>query len=147
MDAVIYNISDLKDEIERLKASKKIQEEAIKSRFDGPAATLHTVASLFKSSGSSKSSGGIFGGGQDMVSLLSRFVLPLILNKTLFRSSNFIIKTIVGLVSQQASGFINEKSLVSVWDKIMSVIPNIIPKKGSKKASVDYGIPPDSESY
>ena len=147
MDTVIYNISDLKEEIERLKASKKVQEEAIKSHFNGPGAILHTVASLFKHKPTPGESGGLFGSGQDMVSLISRFVLPLILNKTLFRSSNFIIKTAVGLLSQKASDFINEKSVVSAWDKVKSLILNVTPKKKRAKPPVDYGIPPDSETY
>jgi hypothetical protein len=148
MDAVIYNISDLKEEIERLKASKKIQEEAIKSHFNSPGAIFHTVTSLFKHKGAAGESSSLFGAGQDIVSLISRFVLPFVLNKTLFRSSNFIIKAMVGLLSQQASGFINEKSVTSVWDKIKSVIPNLIHKKNKPaKPAVDYGIPPDSETY
>ncbi|MEO6521822.1 MAG: hypothetical protein ABIN91_09090 [Mucilaginibacter sp.] len=148
MDAVIYNISDLKEEIERLKASKRLQETAIKSHFNSPGAIFHTITSLFKHNQAPGESSGLFGAGQDMVSLISRFVLPFILNKTLFRSSNFIIKTAVGLLSQKASGFINEKSVTSVWDKIRSVIPNLIHKnKKPAKPAVDYGIPPDSESY
>jgi len=145
MEATIQNIHDLRAEIERLKASKKTQEEAIKSHFDSPAAIFHTATSLFKSSSPAGQStlSGLLGGGQDIVSLLSRFVLPFVLNKTLFRGSNFIIKTAVGLLSQKASGFINEKSVVSLWDNIKSVIP----KKKAKKMPVDYGIPPYSESY
>lgn len=147
MDAVIYNIIDLREEINRLKTVKKVQEEAIASHFKSPAALFHTVTSWFTGSASKGNLGGIFGTGQDIVSLVSRFVLPLILNKTLFRSSNFLIKALVGIVSQQASGFINEKSVISVWDKVMSLIQNVIPKKGAKKTHVDYGIPPDSETY
>jgi len=151
MDAVIYNITDLKVEIERLKASKTVQEEAIKSHFNSPTAIFHTITSLFKHTPASGESSSLFG-GQDMVSLISRFVLPFVLNKTIFRSSNFIIKAVVGLLSQKASGLINEKSVGSVWDKIKSVIPKIIPdkllhKKKAPKPVVDYGIPPDSESY
>jgi hypothetical protein len=148
MEPVINNISDLRAEIELLRASKHVQEEAIKSHFSSPAAIFHTVTSWFKSSPSNdRSVTGILGGGQDMVSLISRFVLPFVLNKTLFRGSNFIIKAIVGVVSQQASGFINEKSVASVWGKLKSVIPNLMPKKKVKKVPVDYGIPPYSESY
>jgi hypothetical protein len=147
MDAVIYNISDLKEEIERLKTSKKVQEEAIKSHFNGPVAIFHTVTSLFKHKPAPGEAGGLFGADQDIVSLISRFVLPLVLNKTLFRSSNFIIKTAVGLLSQKASDFINEKSVVSAWDKVKSLILNVTPKKKRAKPTVDYGIPPDSETY
>ena len=147
MDAVIYNISDLREEIERLKASKKVQEEAIADRFRSPVAIFHTAASLFKRSPKANPAGGIFTDGEDMVSLLSRFLLPMLLNKTFFRSSNFITKTIVGLLSQQASGFINEQSLLALWDKIKTAIPHIMPQKDKSKKVVDYGIPPDSETY
>ena len=135
MEAVIYNITDLRAEIYRLKAVKKEQEIAIVGHFNSPAAIFHTVTSFFKSSGPLGKQGGLLGSGQDIVSLISRFAVPFILNKTLFRSSNFIIKTIVGLLSQQASGFINEKSVVSLWDKVISLVPNIsniIHKKGDR---------------
>jgi len=147
MDTVIYNISDLRDEIERLKVSKKVQEEAIAHRFKSPLAIFHTATSLFKRPPKGNQAGGIFSGGEDIVSLLSRFLLPMLLNKTVFRSSNFIIKTIVGLLSQQASGFINEQSLVALWDKIKTTIPHVTSSKGKSKKVVDYGIPPDSETY
>lgn len=140
MDAVIYNSIDLREEIERLKASKHVQEEAIKTHFNSPGAIFHTITTLFKGSPTKTTSvaGGLLGGGQDIVSLISRFVLPLILNKTLFRSSNFIIKTLVGIASQKASGFINEKSVGTLWDKIKGIIPG----KKAKKVQVDRSINP-----
>jgi len=52
------------------------------------------------------------------VSILSRFLIPLTLNKTLFKNSGFLIKTIVGLVSQKASGYVNEESVIGIWDKV-----------------------------
>jgi hypothetical protein len=142
MDAAIYNATDLRNEIERLKASKKIQEEAIKSHFNGPVAVFHTVSSLFKGAFSTNDKNSLFG-NQDIIGLASRVILPFILNKTIFRSSNFLIKAAIGLLSQKASGFISEESITSVWDKIKSIIP----KKKAKKTDVDYGIPPYSESY
>jgi hypothetical protein len=138
MDALIYNIEDLRAEIERLKIDKNVQEEALVSHFNSPSAVFHTVTSLFKGSPGGNNNGGILGGTGDIVSLISRFALPFILNKTLFRSSNFIIKAVVGLVSQKASGFINEKSVSTIWDKIKSIIPNSLGNKKAKKPPVDY---------
>ena len=83
----------------------------------------------------------------DLISMASRFVLPFALNKTIFRSSNFIVKTVVGLLSQKASGFINEKNLGSVWDKIKGIIPKKWTDKTDKNRHTDYGIPPLSETY
>ena len=135
MDAVIFNSADLRAEIERLKYTKKIQEEAIAKHFSSPAAIFHTITSAFKGSPSDKKGGTILGGGQDVVSLLSRFVLPFVLNKTIFRGSNFIIKTVVGLLSQRAANFINEKSVVTVWDKIKSFIPGKNKTAGNPETS------------
>lgn len=133
---MIHNLADLREEIERLKESKKEQEAAIKQHFSSPTAVINTVLGTFNSSWA--------GGKQDIVGLLSRFILPFTLNKTIFRSSNFLVKAAVGLLSQKASGFISEKSIGSVWDKIKTMIPR---KKSSNKKDVDYGIPPFSESY
>lgn len=142
MDATINNIDDLRFEIERLKVSKKAQEIAIKSHFNGPVAIFTTLMSFFSSSASSLE--GLLG-NQDLFGLLSRFILPFTLNKTIFRHSNFIIKTLVGLFSQKASVFINKDNVSSVWDKIRSMLPG--KKEATKKVAPDYGIPPFSESY
>ncbi len=64
--------------------------------------------------------------------------MPLTLNKTIFRNSKFIVKTLVGYLSQKASHFVNEDKVMGVWDKVMSVF--------EKKKPVDYGIPPESEA-
>lgn len=141
MSQPIDNISDLRNEIARLKAVKHEQEAAIKAHFSSPAAIIGTVMSGF---GSDNGKGGFFK-TDDLISLVSRFVLPFALNKTIFRSSNFIIKAAVSLLSQSASGFITEKSLSSAWDKIRSLIPQRWAKKQNKH--VDYGIPPLSETY
>ncbi|WP_448701576.1 hypothetical protein ACFGVR_05130 [Mucilaginibacter sp. AW1-3] len=139
MSEPINNITDLRNEIARLKVVKAEQEVAIKQHFSSPSAIISTVFSGF---GSNKEG---FFKADDIISMVSRFVLPFILNKTIFRKSNFIIKTLVGLVSQSASGLINEKNLSSLWD----TIKNLIPQKWTKKSNipVDYGIPPLSETY
>jgi len=142
MSEPITNITELRAEIERLRMVKTEQEVAIKAHFSSPSAIISTVFSGF---GSEKGKGGIFE-TDDLIGLISRFVLPFALNKTIFRKSNFIVKAIVGLVSQKASGFINEKSLTSIWDKVKDVIPQKWTGKKTAKP-VDYGIPPLSESY
>jgi hypothetical protein len=142
MSAPINNITDLRTEIALLQAVKNEQELAIKEHFSSPAAIISTVFSSFSSD---KGKSSLFS-SDDLISLVSRFVLPFALNKTIFRSSNFIVKALVGLVSQKASGFINEKSITSVWDKVKDIIPQKWMSKKNAKP-VDYGIPPYSESY
>jgi hypothetical protein len=74
----------------------------------------------------------------DIVQLMSSFLLPFTLNKTLFRRSNFLIKGLVRIVSRKASRFINEDSVSSIWDKVKSFIPDkiksMIPDKNKNVA-------------
>jgi hypothetical protein len=133
VDVSITNVGDLKTEIIRLRQLKSEQGTAIQARFSSPSAIYHTIGSLFpKSAGKN----GIL--NQDIFGLLSRILLPLTLNKTIFRNSNFIVKALVGYLSQKASHFVNEDKVMGVWDKVMSVF--------EKKKPVDYGIPPESEA-
>ncbi len=120
MDEPIKNSWDLRQEIIRLKGLEKVQGEAIAERFNSPAAIFSTVYSLFpKSSNSGENKSNIF--NQDFVSILSRFLIPFTLNKTIFKDSGFLIKTLVGLVSQKASGYVNEESVVGIFDKVKAL--------------------------
>ncbi|MGF7079473.1 hypothetical protein [Mucilaginibacter sp. UYCu711] len=110
----ILSHTDLKNEIYRLKGLEREKGAAIRAHFSSPGAIFSTVFSLFKGDPNEKD-GGIF--KQDFLGVISRFAIPFALNKTLFRNSNFIIKALVGLVSQKASHFISEDSVESVWDK------------------------------
>jgi hypothetical protein len=134
MDISINNTSELKAEIARLKMVGEEQSIAIKARFSSPSAIFHTIVSIFPRSEGSK--GGFF--SQDIFGLLSRVLLPLTLNKTIFRNSNFIIKTLIGFLSQKASHFISEDSVTGVWDKVKSLF--------EKKEPLGHGIPPESEA-
>jgi hypothetical protein len=119
---------ELKEEIVRLQEAEKVQAAALKARVSSPGALFSTVYSLFPKAqhtpGENKNN--IF--NQDFVSIISRFLIPLTLNKTLFKNSGFLVKALVGLVSQKASGYVNEESVISVWDKLK----NLFIKKGEK---------------
>ncbi|MBW4888097.1 hypothetical protein KXQ82_00155 [Mucilaginibacter sp. HMF5004] len=136
----INNINDLRAEIALLKVQKTEQEAAIKKHFSSPSAIFSTIFSGFSSNPAKDNLFNV----EDLVALASRLFLPFALNKTLFRNSNFLVKMLVNLVSQKASGIINHETVSTVWDKIRSFIP--LGKKDKKKP-VDYGIPPLSESY
>jgi len=142
----IRSSRDLKTEIFRLEELSKQQGETIKAHFSSPGAIFSTIFSMFRTPSDSddENSGGVF--SQDFLGLISRFVLPLALNKTIFRNSNFIIKALVGLVSQKASHYINEDSVGNVWHKIKSAfdehsggiidkVGTIFNSKKSKKAA------------
>ena len=136
-DISINNVSELREEIIRLRLIRDEQKEALGARFSSPGATFSTVLSLFPRS-ESKSKNDIF--HQDFIGIISRILLPFTLNKTIFRKSNFLVKALVGIVSQKASYFISGDVISGVFSRIKSLFEK-------KDERVDYGIPPDSETY
>jgi len=136
MDTPIRNIFELQTEIGRLKNLETEQAVALKARFSGPSAIFSTALSLFPKS---PTADGIKGGSlfhQDFLGLISRFLLPIALNKTLFRSSGFIVKTLVGILSQKASHYISEDSVGGVWDTVKGFVNKFTKKKEAKPAVV-----------
>lgn len=123
----IKSIHDLRNEIVRLETLTVQQEAAIKQRFSSPKniykALLSTLPkSAVSSSGNSVKLKGLL--NQDIVSAISKFLLPLTLNKTLFRGSGYITRSIVTFLSQKASTFINQDTVNSSWDKLKTTVAN-----------------------
>jgi len=133
----IHSISDLRAEIAHLNHQKKEQELAIRERFSSPMAIFDTVFTTAKKT----DLGSALFNPDELIGLASRFILPLLLNKTIFRSSNFIVKILVTLFSQQASGLINKDTITSVWDNIRSLIAKV----SRKKKTAEYSMPPYGE--
>jgi hypothetical protein len=132
METPIRNIFELQGEIGRLKSLEAEQSVALKARFSGPSAIFSSVLSIFPKS---PTVDGIKGAGffnQDFLGLISRFVLPLALNKTLFKHSNFLVKTLVGILSQKASHYISEDNVSGVWGKAKGLFDKVF-KKTDKK--------------
>jgi hypothetical protein len=142
MIAPIKNIDDLRTEISRLRGLEREQSTAISKRFSTPSALFSTLLSLFPKSPvqDGEKSQGFF--HQDIVGLISRFILPFTLNKTIFRHSNFIIKTLVGIVSQRVSHFITEDSLIGLWEMVKSLF-----KSKTDDVPEHRAIPALSETY
>ncbi len=145
MDLPIRNINDLREEILRLKDVEREKSVALGQRFKSPVAIISTLMTLFPKpiNADGTKSTSIF--DQDIVGLISRFILPLALNKTLFKHSNFLVKALVGLVSQKASQFINEDAVSGIWDKITSLFKG--KTKNSAPVPAHKAIPPLSETY
>jgi hypothetical protein len=143
MDMPIKNITDLRMEIYRLRGLEEQQSKELINRFNSPSAVFSTIKSLFMGPPDAEGNrtSGFF--NQDLVGMISRFVLPFTLNKTIFRNSGFIVKTLVGLVSQKASHFINEGVVTSLWEKASSLFK----KKDPQEAPAHKGVPPLSETY
>ncbi|RZK44025.1 MAG: hypothetical protein EOO90_01860 [Pedobacter sp.] len=74
-------------------------------------------------------------------------VLPMIMNNTVFRGSGVITKALGALISGKVGQSLNAESLAGIFNSVKSLFAG---KKGKNKANVafvDYGIPPDSETY
>jgi len=127
MNTLIRNRSDLRAEIFRLQQSKLEKQIALKQHFSSPSAIMSTVVGLISGGPAEKDEQGK--PKQDFVGFLSRFIIPLVLNKTLFRGSGFIMKALVGLASQKASNYISSDSVTSVWDKAKGLIGGLLSKK------------------
>ncbi|MDF3077772.1 MAG: hypothetical protein K0S09_1661 [Sphingobacteriaceae bacterium] len=148
MEHSYSNLGELQAGIAALSIKKFEQEEAIKNCFKGPKAIFNTVASLFKSKNDSKSFLSELM-NQDMITGISRVILPAILNMFVFKKSNFITKAIVTFLSQKAAKNIDSNLFSNITDKIKDVVSKIkLPHKTSHQPQIrDYGIPPDSETY
>lgn len=121
----IKSIHDLRNEIVRLETLTVQHEATLKQRFSSPSAIYKAFLSALPKSAVNKSGSSVKLGGllnQDMISTVSKYLLPLTLNKTLFKGSGFITKSIVNFLSQRASGYINHSSVLSGWDKIKSTV-------------------------
>ena len=142
MDVSIKNINDLQEEIARIRVIEARQGEELGKRFSSPSAIFASIMSLLNSGNRNADDEhpGIF--NQDFFGLLSRIVLPLTLNKTLFKRSNFLVKTLVGLVSQKASNYISGDAIHGLWDKVKSIALSVIQSKPEAPAKGMPNVPP-----
>ncbi len=125
----IKTIHDLRNEIVRLETLNVQQQAAIKQRFSSPSSIYKTLLSAFPkppvTNTGEKASPltSIF--NQDLIATISGYLLPLTLNKTLFRGSGFITRSIVTFLSKKASGYINHDSVNTGWDKFKTMVSNV----------------------
>jgi hypothetical protein len=75
------------------------------------------------------------------------WVLPLLMNSTIFRGSGLLTKALVGIASNKIGKKVDADSIVSLVDTVKSWFSAPKLKRKSEPAYVDYGIPPDSETY
>jgi len=138
METKIQNVHDLKVEIARLKNLETDQSIALKARFSSPSAIFASALTIFPKS---PTVDGIKGAGffdQDFLGLVSRIALPLTLNRTLFKNSNFLVKTLVGILSQKASHYISEDAVGGIWGKAKDLFSKLTKKKSDKEIIPAY---------
>lgn len=83
----------------------------------------------------------------NLSSSLMSYILPFIMNTTLFRGSGFLTKTLVGLASNKVGKTLDAEHLSAIFNSIKSWFTGSKKKKAKATEEVDYGIPPDSETY
>jgi hypothetical protein len=110
---VITGINELHAEKLRLRLSEREQRIALKSRVNGPSAIFASGRAFFTTKANSH---------DDILSLVSRFVLPFTLNGTLFRHSGILIKALVGLALQKVSCYITTGTAESLFTKAKSLL-------------------------
>lgn len=80
-------------------------------------------------------------------SSLMSLVLPFVMNSTLFKGSGFLTKTLVGLASNKVGKSLDAEHLSAIFNSVKSWFGGSKKKKEKTAAYIDYGIPPDSETY
>ena len=143
----INNIDELHAMVHSLKMQNKIQGEVLVSdakvyikqftpgnlikRYATPSAFLKVDEQL------------------NISSKIMSLALPLLMNNTLFRGSGFITKALVGLASGKVGQSLDGEHLSGIFNKVKSWFGGAKKKEKEVKVTghVDYGIPPDSETY
>ncbi|WP_256011054.1 hypothetical protein [Desertivirga xinjiangensis] len=146
MEKTFSTLAELQAEIQFLKVQQFKQEEVLKEHLSSPKAILSTIGGLFKADSGRQSFVKDLV-NQDLITNISRVILPIFLNGVVFKRSGFITKTLVTFLSQKAAKQVNSHSVTGIVDKITGLFK----KKGDQKTTAprikDYGIPPDSETY
>lgn len=152
MEKTFGTLSELQAEIDLLKVRSFQQEEDLKDTLSNPSAIIATIKNSFKSGKGSKTLTSELL-SSDIISNIARFAIPLFMNGVVFKRSGFITKTLITFLSQKMAGKVNSHSVSGIIDKIKGMfkhksrgISNFTVKSAPRRP-LDYGIPPDSESY
>lgn len=143
-----YNINDLHDlnvKLIGLKIDYKMQEELLKSDVKSYVAQF-TPGNLIKRYATPSA----FLKVDDKLNISSKvmsMVLPLLMNSTLFRGSGFLTKALVGLATSKVGKTLDAEHLSAIFNSIKGMFSGKKKKEDKTVEFVDYGIPPDSETF
>ncbi len=141
----IRTLEELHSEIHRLKADYK--QRGVQLKGDTKAyINRFSLGNLIKKyatpSGFLK-----FDEKTNISSKIMSVVLPMLLNSTVFRGSGILTKALGALVSGKVGKSLDAESLSGIFNVIKSFFAGKKPKTKEEVAFIDYGIPPDSETY
>ena len=150
MTIKIQNIDDLRTEVVRLEVFRteietelKIEAQKITTKIQIPLMLLGKLNDFFV--GSKDKSGTKV--SEDWVSNIFRIGLPVMLIRFIFPKSEFIVKSIIELISQTTSKTVNTDLIIEIIDKVSQWIKSTGTRNKKEAEMADYGIPPDSETY
>ena len=146
----IQNIDDLREEVVRLEVVRteietelKIDVQKITSKIRIPLMLLRKLNNFFAGSKDKSRTKD----GEDWVTSIFSIGLPLLLNRFLFPKSGFIVKSIIELISQPTAKTVNTDLMIELIEKVTQWIKSTGSRNKKEAEMVDYGIPPDSETY
>ena len=146
----IQNIDDLREEVVRLEVVRteietelKVEAQKITSKIRIPLMLLRKLNNFFAGSKDKSRTKD----GEDWVTSIFSIGLPLLLNRFLFPKSGFIVKSIIELISQTTAKTVNTDLIVEIIEKVSQWIKSTGSRNKKEAEMVDYGIPPDSETY
>jgi len=131
----ITDIHELKAAIAQLRILEGEQKMALRQRLNSPAAIFFSLITIFPKKASENRNAKTNALHPDILRLISRFVIPFTLNKTLFRRSNFLVKMLVSLVSQKAAGLVSESAADNLMTKFKAAFTSLTTKKQKSKAT------------
>ncbi|MBU0695757.1 MAG: hypothetical protein KKE39_04430 [Bacteroidetes bacterium] len=147
----IENLEQLRSEIAILKLKKAEDEiyfnqsfQKVKNVVETPTRWFNNVLS-FLGLNSESEKGKV---KADWITSVGRIALPFLLNKTVLRGRGFFVRALVSLISQKSINSKNfNKNVLSHWvDNLTEWIESSVKDK-KKSKNIDYGIPPESETY
>lgn len=144
----IESLEQLRAEIQLLKQQRAEQELYFVQKKDNIKEALNSPFTFIKKLGLFLGVNRSTPATSDWSTALARFVVPFILNRTILRGKGALLKSILALISQRMinPSVINQNKLANMAGKLSDWIGAFL-QKSRKKKTVDYGIPPDSETY
>jgi len=127
MPPAITSTTELRAEILRLRLQKTWQEADLKLHFNSPKALWNTAISLLRKSNKDIDAAAPL----DIWTRISKALLPLALDKTLFRESNFMVRALVRMISRNAATHVDKKSVAGFWEKLKEFLPIISSEKSA----------------
>jgi hypothetical protein len=140
----IQNLEELKAHLFTLKSGYIMQEDMLKQNAK-LYVKQYTIGSLIKKYATPSSFMKV-DEKLNVSSKLMSMVLPIIMNSTIFRGSGFMTKALVGFATSKVGKNLDAEHLSSIYNSVKGWFNK--PKKTNKRiVQVDYGIPPDSETF